>query len=292
MRFTCAGPIASGRRPSLALPVDSCDSHCHVLGPLERFPYAPEAERTYTPPEAPIEQIEAAWELLGITRGVIVQSVTHGNDHSAVIDALRRGGGRFRGVALVSPETAGTEIAGLDSQGFCGARLNFMPDRSPVVSREEALQIAAMIREFDWHVAFHTAGNGVAEHEDLIRAIPTRVVIDHMGRVVLRDGLRSPAIVALKRLLDLGNVWVKLSGADRIAGAPPSMDDGFELARILAEHAPERVVWGSDYPHVNTSGFVPDDADLVDGLQVVAPTSQALQRILVDNPTECFGFAN
>lgn len=291
METTCPGPVPNPRKPLISLPENSCDSHCHILGPVGKFPYAPERERTFTPPEAPLEALETLWQFLGFKRAVIVQSVTHGEDHAVAIDALRRGMGRFRGVALVRPRTPVAEVARLHDAGFRGTRLHFMPGVAPVPSPDDIAAIIAKVRDYNWHLALHVAGDGVAEYEDFLGSLPGQVVIDHMARINLHDGLNSPAVEALKRLLDRGNIWVKLSGADRIATAPPSMVDAIALARLLAEHAPERVVWGTDYPHANTHGFVPDDGNLVDALELIAPTEAARRRLLVDNPTVCFDFA-
>jgi 2-pyrone-4,6-dicarboxylate lactonase len=271
------------------VPPGSCDSHCHVFGPVDRFPYAPGA--AFSPPEAPIEALEALWDLLGFSRAVIVQSTVHGTDHAAAADALRRGAGRYRGVALITPATPDDEVARLHEQGFRGARLHFMAHvGTPPPTREQVDAVVAKVRPHDWHVSLHLSGTAVVDLAELIAAIPGRVVIDHMGRVDLREGLDSAPVQMLKQLLDQPDRWVKLSGTDRLATAPPSMADSVELARVLFEHRPDRVVWGTDYPHPNTHGFMPDEGDLVDNLAHIAPSPAALQQLLVDNPTELFDF--
>jgi len=258
---TLAGPVAHPRRPELVVPAGSCDSHCHVFGPVDRFPYAPEAR--FSPPEAPVEALEELWELLGFSRAVIVQSTVHGTDHAAAADALRRGAGRYRGVALITPDTPDTEVARLHDEGFRGARLHFMPHVATAPPTQAEMDaVVRKVRPYDWHVSLHLSGTAVLDHAELISSIPGRVVIDHMGRVDLRQGLDSEPVQQLQRFLDQG-MWVKLSGTDRLATAPPSMADSVALARMLAEHRPDRVVWGTDYPHPNTE-FMPDEGDLVD----------------------------
>jgi 2-pyrone-4,6-dicarboxylate lactonase len=286
LKPTCPGPDPNPTPPSITLPAGACDAHCHIFGPTNRFPYA--ADRTFTPPEAPKEDLRGLHTFLGFERAVIVQSACHGTDHSALLDALESGAGRYRGVALVTPTTPDTEIARLHDAGVRGARLHFTPHLGPAPSLDEIHAIVARVEPYGWHIALHVAGNGIAEHEHLVRSLPLQVVIDHMARIDLRSDVDSKA--ALLRLLATGSVWVKLSGVDRIATNPPELSDAAALARLLATEAPERVVWGTDFPHPNTHGFMPNDGDLVNLLAEIAPTEAALERLLVTNPTRCFGF--
>lgn len=282
---TCPGPNPTPTRPRITLPAGACDAHCHIFGPTNRFPYA--EGRTFTPPEAPKEDLRRLHDFLGFARAVIVQSSCHGTDHSALLDALETGEGRYRGVALVTPETPDAEIARLHEAGVRGARLHFTPHLGPAPSLAEIRAIVSKIEPYGWHLALHVAGEGVAEHEDLVRSLPVPVVIDHLARVDLRSGLDSKAVAALLRLLDTGSVWVKLSGADRIATNPPDLSDAAALARLLVTEAPDRVVWGTDFPHPNTHGFMPDDGELVNLLAEITPD---LERLLVTNPSRCFDF--
>ncbi|NKQ54872.1 amidohydrolase family protein [Amycolatopsis sp. K13G38] len=285
---TCPGPDPNPKAPVISLPAGACDAHCHIFGPVSRFPYA--EDRTFTPPEAPLADLRRLHDFLGFERSVIVQSACHGTDHSALLDALEQGGGRYRGVALVTPATPDEEIARLHEAGVRGARLHFTPHLGPAPSTETIRAIVGRIEAHGWHIALHVAGDGIAEHEDLVRSLPLPVVIDHMARVDPRSGSDSKAVAALLRLLDSGDVWVKLSGADRIATRPPELGDAVALARLLATEAPDRVVWGTDFPHPNTHGFMPNDGDLVNALAEIAPGEAALRRLLVTNPARCFGF--
>ncbi|MEU9450256.1 amidohydrolase family protein [Streptomyces sp. NPDC048277] len=285
---TCPGPVETPRRPVLELPRGSVDAHCHVFGPVDAFPYA--EGRAFTPPEAPFGRLLALHALLGLDRGVIVQSACHGTDHSALLDALARGAGRYRGVALITPDTPPAAVQELHEAGVRGARLHFTPHLGPAPTTDHIRAVVDRIRPYDWHIALHVAGDGVAAYEGMIRALPLTVVVDHMARVDLAQGLDSPAVHALRRLLDGGRVWVKLSAADRLALRPPAMDDAAGLAAVLAAHAPDRVLWGTDFPHPNTHGFMPDEGDLVDLLAVIAPGPADRHRLLVENPVRCFDF--
>jgi 2-pyrone-4,6-dicarboxylate lactonase len=285
---TCPGPDPSPRVPSISLPAGSCDAHCHIFGPTAVFPYA--SGRTFTPPAAPKEDLQSLHDFLGFERAVIVQSSCHGTDHSALLDALEAGAGRYRGVALVTPSTPVREVARLHDAGVRGARLHFTPHLGPAPTLPTIHAIVDLIRPFGWHLALHVAGNGIAEHEELVRSLPIPVVIDHMARVDLRAGLNSEPVAALRRLMDTGSVWVKLSGADRIATSPPDLSDAAALARLLATDAPDRVLWGTDFPHPNTHGFMPNDGDLVSLLADIAPDEPARRRLLVTNPSGCFDF--
>ncbi|TDD88481.1 amidohydrolase [Actinomadura darangshiensis] len=285
---SCPPPHPHPRVPRLRPPSGAIDAHCHVFGPGHLFPYA--EGRTFTPPDVSEDDLRRRHDHLGLDRALIVQSSCHGTDHSALLDALRTGGGRYRGVALVTPGTPPEEIARLHEAGVRGARLNFMPHLGQSPSPETIRAVTDLVGPFSWHLGVHVAGTGIADLEDVIRAIEIPVVIDHMARVDLRDGLASEPVRALKRLLGEGGVWVKLSGADRLTHEGPPYGDSAALARALAAHAPERVVWGTDFPHPNIRGAAPDDGLLVDLLDEIAPSEELRRRILVDTPAALFGF--
>lgn len=274
--------------PRLRLPPLACDAHCHIFGPGAVFPYA--EGRTFTPVDVSKDDLRRRHDLLGFERAVIVQSACHGTDHAALLDALETGGGRYRGVALVRPDTPPAEVARLDAAGVRGARLHFMPHLGNSPSPAAVRAVTELVRPYGWHIAIHVAGRGVAEAEDLIGSIEVPVVIDHMARLDLRDGPDGEPVRALLRLLGSGRVWVKLSGADRVSRTGAPYEDAAALARRLAEHAPDRVVWGTDFPHPNISGEMPDDGVLVDLIERIAPAEADRRRILVGNPARLFGF--
>ncbi|MFD9434672.1 amidohydrolase family protein [Streptomyces sp. NPDC060002] len=284
----CPPPHPAPRTPSLVLPPDSCDAHCHVLGPADVFPYAP--DRTFTPRDAPKEQVRSLHTHLGLTRAVIVQSSCHGHDHSVLLDALRSGDGRLRGVALIGEATARGEVEELHRAGVRAFRLNFLPHLRTPPTRAEIDAVLERVDGLDWAVQLHVRGEEIAALEGLVRALPGRTVIDHIGRVDLADGHDGPALRSLRALLDSGRVWVKVSGVDRISRQGPPYADAVALAASLVAYAPERVVWGTDYPHVNIASDAPDDGLLVDLVESIAPDPAHLQRLMVDNPADLFDF--
>lgn len=281
-------PHPNPRKPSLVLPPGSVDSHCHVFGPRERFPYAP--GRTFTPVDATREQVTALQAHLGFERAVIVQSSCYGSDHRALIDALAAAPGTRRGIALIRSRTPRDELDELAAAGVVGARLHFMSHLGVVPDQHEQSAVLGTIAELGWHVEVHVDGDGVAEHQAMISSVRSPVVIDHMGRVDLREGLSGRSVRAMLELLDTGTVWIKLSGVDRVSLTGPPFADAAALGRLLVQHAPERVLWGTDYPHPNVRGAAPDDGLLVDLIGEMAPTEALREQLLVTNPVGFFGF--
>ena len=284
---TCPPPDPHPKKPAFAPPPLSCDSHFHVFGPHRVFPYA--ADRPFTPHDAPKEALLRLHEFLGIARGVFVQSTCHGSDHAALIDLLASTGGRYRGVALLTPATAPAEIERLDAAGVCGVRFHFVSHLGQYPPIEEVRAVMRLVEPHGWHIAIHGYGKDLLANLEFIAGIRARVVIDHIGRVDVREGEAGAAFVALRRLLDGRNVWVKLSGTDRMSNQDPPFPDAVALARILAEQAPERILWGTDWPHPNVRRM-PNDGELVDLIPEIAVDEKTRQRMLVDNPAEFFGF--
>ncbi|HEX4554315.1 MAG TPA: amidohydrolase family protein, partial [Xanthobacteraceae bacterium] len=274
--------------PHIKLPPLSCDSHFHIFGPGKVFPYA--AQRAFTPHDAPKDRLFALHAFLGFERGIFVQSSCHGTDHAAVLDALRDAKGRYRAVALLAPGTSTQEIARLNDAGFCGVRFHFLPHLGNAPSYDTMRAVMRLIAPHGWHVAIHVTGKDLLAHLDFIKGIEARVVIDHIARLDVTEGVTGAAFTTLRRLLDGSRVWVKLSGTDRVSKQAPPFRDAVALARALAEHAPERVVWGTDWPHPNIDAHMPDDGQLVDSVAEVAPDESTRRRMLVDNPAELFGF--
>ena len=272
----------------MVLPPDSCDAHCHVLGPADVFPYAP--DRTFTPLDAPKEQLRALHADLGLARAVIVQSSCHGHDHSVLLDALRSGDGQLRGVALIGETTTRSDVEELHRAGVRAFRLNFLPHLRTPPTRAEIDSVLERVDGLGWAAQLHVRGEEIAALEGLVRTLPGRAVVDHIGRVDLTAGRDGPALRSLRALLDSGDVWVKVSGVDRVSRQGPPYADAVALAAELVAFAPQRVVWGTDYPHVNIAGDAPDDGLLVDLVERIAPDPAHLLRLMVDNPAELFDF--
>jgi 2-pyrone-4,6-dicarboxylate lactonase len=287
--LSCPPPHPAPRTPQLRLPAGSCDSHCHVFGPAAVFPYA--ADRTFTPVDAPVSQLMALHRLLGLDRAVIVQSSCYGADHRALLAALAAGGGRYRGVALINPATPPAEISRLHAAGVRGFRLHFLPHLGAPPAMAEIRDMVGLTADLGWHAEIHLHSADIARLAGLIRWFPVPVVIDHLARLDLAAGAAGPEVSALLDLLDTGRVWVKTSGVDRVSRAGPPYPDAVALAARLVAHSPERVLWGTDYPHPNITGPAPDDGLLVDLLASIAPGDKELRRMLVQNPAEFFGFS-
>jgi 2-pyrone-4,6-dicarboxylate lactonase len=284
---SCPPPDPNPQAPRFTLPPLACDSHFHVFGPHKVFPFA--EGRPFTPHDAPKEALLRLHAFLGFERGVFVQSTCHGQDHAALVDLLQSTQGRYRGVALLTPDTPPDEVQRLDAAGVCGVRFHFMSHLGAQPPLDDLRTIVRLVAPHDWHIAIHTSGRELVTHWDFIAGITGRVVIDHIGRVDVSEGADGEGFTALRRLLDRGNVWVKLSGTDRVSREAPPFRDAVALARILAEQAPERVVWGSDWPHPNVR-LMPNDGELVNQIPEIAVKETTRRRMLVDNPAELFGF--
>jgi 2-pyrone-4,6-dicarboxylate lactonase len=271
------------------MPAGACDSHCHIFGPFNRFPLP--ADRSFTPNEAPETALQALHQTLGISRSVIVQSQGHGFDHGPLLDALESGERHYRGVALIKPESAPETIARFNSAGVCGVRFNFLSHLGGHPDPRAMQSVMEMVRPYDWHIALHVTGQDLLRYAEFIASIEARVVIDHMARPNLNHDLAS-CRDTLFQLLDSGRVWIKLSGADRISKAGAPYHDVLPYALSLATHAPERMLWGTDWPHVNLHGPMPDDGTLADFIAELAPSDELQYRILTGNPEELFGFSD
>jgi 2-pyrone-4,6-dicarboxylate lactonase len=278
------------RAPRFALPAGACDSHVHVFGPAARFPYS--AGRNFTPVDAPREALFALHATLGIRRCVIVQSMVHGLDNAVVEDAIAAGGGRYLGVALVSVDVPDAELQRLAAAGFRGVRFNFMKHLGAGPDVAAVLALTPRLRAVGMHLQVHFHPSLVHELAGPLARSAVPVVIDHMGRVDAALGAEHPDFVALVQLLRNPLFRVKVSGIDRIDADPasaPRYARGVALARLLVEACPERCFWGTDWPHPNHT-HMPSDAALVEALEHIAPTPQALRQLLVTNPLNFYRF--
>ena len=278
----------SPRKPRLALPHGACDTHFHVFGPQAVFPFA--AERRFTPGDAPKDRLYALHAHLGIERGVVVQSAVHGYDNSAAAD-LMKGKKQYLGIALVPPDVPSSTLSTLHSQGFRGARFQYMRHLGEGAPIEEVLRFAKRLADIGWHLQIHLEADLLEGMSAALRRSPVPVVIDHMARIDASQGLRQEPFLHLERLLENPDIWVKVSGVERASRAGPPYADAVPFARKLVEDFGERVLWGTDWPHPNHHGPIPDDGELVDVLAQIAPTEAQRRRLLVDNPARLYGFS-
>ena len=293
----CYPPDPNTRKPSFTPPPNSCDTHFHVFGPPETFPFLSTHE--YTPPAAPLEHYLKMTEVIGIERAVVVQPSVHGLDNSATLDAIKNSGGRFRGVARMDDKTPKSELQRLHDAGIRGVRFNLLDRPRGNVKLDVLDRCVEHIVELGWSVDLHIDTRNLLEQEKRIRAMPVPVVIDHMARVKPAEGLNQPAFQLLLELMKDKHVWVKVSGADKICNTRVHSYYGLPFievvpfARAVIAAAPDRVIWGTDWPHSNNfaPSKTPNDGDLLDLLTAFAPTADVRKKILVDNPAALYGFA-
>jgi 2-pyrone-4,6-dicarboxylate lactonase len=273
--------------PEFAFPAFACNTHCHVFGPVDRFPYA--RNRSYTPPEAPKERLFEMQSSLGISRAVIVQPTCHGTDNAVTLDAIAASNGACRGVAIVDETFDDARLEALHRAGIRGARFSFIKklgDRPDLVL---VRSVAERIRTFGWHLVFLIDADDLLDLHETLAMLPVPIVIDHMGRVPARDGINQPGFQALLRLLNLEQVWVKICGLERSSSSGAPFDDVIPFASALLRKAPERVLWGTDWPHPNVTS-VPDDIDLIDAIPRFAPERELQEQLLATNPARLYGF--
>lgn len=284
----CANPDPAPRKPKRKVPPGAVDAHMHVFGPTPGYTLSP--GRLFEPPAVVWTDYLAVLNVLGIERAVIVHSAVYGSDNSASADAIATAPERFRGVALLNESMSDAELARLSEQGFRGFRINLVSGRG--LQLEAARRMAERVRPLGWHIQFLLDIEAFPGLDRLFADFPIDVVIDHMGRPDPKRGVSSPAFQALIRLLKSGKGWAKLSAPYRTSRAPPAYGDLRPFAEELVAAAPERLVWGTDWPHVMVDGGMPNDGDLLDLFQTWVPDQTAQTRILVDNPCALYGFGN
>jgi predicted TIM-barrel fold metal-dependent hydrolase len=295
MRY-CMPPDPNTRKPSFTPPPDSCDTHFHVFGPPEQFPFA--ASRQYTPPAAPLEHYVKMAEIVGLSRGVVVQPSVHGLDNAVTLNAIANSNGRFLGVGRIDDKADRSHLQSLHDGGVRGIRFNLLDRPRGNVNLAVFDRVVERVADFGWSVDLHIDPKNLIEQEKRLRALPCATVIDHMARIDPSRGLGQPAFQLLLDLLNNENFWVKVTGADKLCKT--AVDSYFGLpfvdvvpfARAVIAAAPDRVLWGTDWPHSNNfaPGKTPNDGDLMDLLALFAPEESTRKRILVDNPVALYGF--
>jgi len=284
----CAGPHLDVRKPALALPANAADCHCHVFGPREKYPWA--ANRLYTPPAVYLDDYLAMLRATGFERGVLVQTGLYGTDNRFLTDALKMHPQRLRGIALIDESFTERQLRDLAEAGVRGFRVNRTAKTG--LAFDVARRLAERTKELGWHVQFLLDVEDHPDLDTLLGSFATEVVIDHMGRPDPRRGVAAPGFQALIRLLKSGRGWAKLSAPYRTSLEPPPYHDITPFARALVAAAPDRLVWGSDWPHVLLETEMPNDGDLVDQIAEWVPDAGTRERILVGNAARLYGFGH
>jgi 2-pyrone-4,6-dicarboxylate lactonase len=286
---------ADPSKPRFMVPHGAVDAHCHVFGPGSEFPYA--AERKYTPCDASKQQLFALRDHLGFTRNVIVQATCHGADNRAMLDALDHAHGRARGVATVRRDVSETALQAMHEAGVRGVRFNFVKRLVDFTPKDELMEIAGRVAKLGWHVVIYFEAIDLPEWWDFFSALPTTIVVDHMGRPDVSKPVDGREFeLFLKFMTQYPNVWSKVSCPERLSvSGPPALNgeqhayrDVIAFARRIVETFPDRVLWGTDWPHPNLKGHMPDDGLLVDFLPHIATTPELQRKLLVDNPMRLY----
>ena len=270
------------------MPPLATDAHCHVFGPAATFPYA--SGRAYTPADAPRRELAALHQTLGIGRAVIVQASCHGTDNRAMLDAIAASGGRCRGIAMVDESFSEQDYAALHEGGIRGVRFNFVKHLGGMPDMRVFQHVLQRIQPLGWHLVVHLDASDIVELSGVLRGLTVPFVIDHMGRVQAGAGLQQEPFCALLDLMRLDTCWVKVCGAERVSAAGPPFHDAIPFAQALIEAAPDRVLWGTDWPHPNVGRHMPNDGELASLLPLMAPDATVRQKLLVGNPARLYDF--
>jgi 2-pyrone-4,6-dicarboxylate lactonase len=282
-------PDFATKTPRFKAPPKSCDAHCHVFGPSHLFPY--HSTSTYQPPDAGKDRLRNLHKILGIERAVIVQASCHGPDNRAMLDAIATSNGAYRGVCIASKDFTDNEFQRLHEGGVRGVRFNFVTHLGGTPDLDAVKDIIRRVQPLGWHLVIHVNAEDIIRFEDFFAQFDLDIVVDHMGRVACDKGTEQPAFQILKSLMKRDNWWCKICGAERISRAGPPFHDAVTFARQLIAIAPQRVLWGTDFPHPNISRWMPNDGDLLDLVPLFAADEALQKMILVDNPARLYGFA-
>lgn len=274
--------------PRFTPPDGAVDAHCHVFGPAGEFPFAP--ERKYTPCDAGKDQLWALRDHLGLSRNVIVQATCHGSDNRAVLDAVKHSGGKARGVASVAPDISKEELESLYEGGIRGIRFNFVKRLVDTPPTDALSRIASVAAPLGYHIVIYFEAADLAEYFDFFTSLPTTVVVDHMGRPDVSGPVEGGEFDLFMRLMtDHENFWSKVTCPERLSlSGPDDYADARPFGRRVVEAAPDRVLWGTDWPHPNMKSHMPDDGKLVDFIPHIAVTGKLQQKLLVDNPMRLY----
>ena len=284
------GPDRDTRTPRFKLPKGACDAHVHVFGPRERFAFAPEQlARAF---DAPKEDLAAMHAVIGAERCVIVHGAKHGNDLSVTLDAMASDAARYRAVAVVSDAITDAQLEALDRAGVRGVRYNIVPHLGGPPDPDAMRRMAERIAGLGWHLVLHMRDDDILTYADLFRSLKAPLLFDHMARIdPAKGGVDQTAFRTLLGFLESGDNWVKIAAVEKISRLPYPFDDVVSMAACLIEAAPDRVIWGTDWPHPDVGPQGPsNDGDLVDLIPAFAPDAAARRKLLVDNPARLYRF--
>ena len=282
-------------KPTFKVPEGAVDAHCHVFGPGHEFPFAP--ERKYTPCDAAKLELYALRDHLGFARNVVVQATCHGADNAAMLDALLSSNGKARGVATVKRSVTDAELHAMHAAGVRGVRFNFVKRLVDFTPKDELLEIARRVAPLGWHVVIYFEAVDLPELWDFFTSLPTTVVVDHMGRPDVGRGVDSAEFALFEKFMrEHKNVWSKVSCPERLSVTGPKALNGEQhayvdvipFAKRIVESFPDRVLWGTDWPHPNLKDHMPDDGLLVDFIPHIATTPELQRKLLVDNPMRLY----
>lgn len=275
------------KKPDFQLPKGAVDAHCHVFGPSPEFPFAP--ERKYTPCNAGKEKLFELRDHLGFTRNVIVQATCHGKDNRAMMDACRASGGLARGVASVGADITKEELSDMHEAGVRGVRFNFVKRLVDATPKSVFLEIAAKIQDFGWSTVVYFEAQDLEDLEPFLQELPGTIVIDHMGRPNVKNGVDHIDFKRFTSLLENNSsIWSKVTCPERLTVAGPPYDDVVPFYQAIVDRFEDRVLWGTDWPHPNMKSHMPDDGALVDYIPRIARTVQQQEKLLVTNPMRLY----
>ena len=287
---TIPGPDPHTRIPAFKPPAGTIDTHTHIFGPAAEYPFSP--TRPYTPPDAPLPMFRALHEKIGVERAVIVNATLHGLDNRVVTDAIAQSNGKYQGIANINGTMSDADLKALDKAGIRGCRFAFLKRLGGVGDMAAFRRLVDRAAAIGWHVDIYLEAGTIREFVPILKALPVTYVIDHMGTIDAGKGLDDAefkALLELKRSDE--KCWVKITGLERASVAGPPFHDSVPFAKRLIDNAPDRVLWGTDWPHPNVK-IMPNDGDLVDLIPLYAPDPAVQRKLLVTNPERLFKFSN
>ena len=287
MPKTTLPPDPNPKKPKFVPPAHACDAHCHIFGPAAKFPYDPKA--SYWPPDSPFESMRKLHDFHGFERAVIVHASCHGPDMRATLDGIARSGGRYRGTAIIDASYKKEDFQRMHDGGIRAVRFNFVKHLESRPEHDFVMRTVDTIAPLGWHLILHVEGPDIVENQDLFRKIPIPMVIDHMGRPKAADGVKQEGFQITLDFMKDARTWVKICGSERVSSSGAPWHDAIPFAHALVKIAPDRILWGTDWPHPNVKQM-PNDGDLVDLFPLLVPDPATQNKILVDNPARLYGF--